>query len=126
VEALNRRIASVTGTLAEQGEPLSVLRYRENQQFRLHHDCLPNERNQRVVTMIVFLTDRFEGGATHFPFLGLGIRGQIGDALFFANTHADGSVDQRSRHEGLPVTKGEKWICTRWIRADRFDPWGMR
>lgn len=126
VEALNRRIAAVTGTLTEQGEPLAVLRYKESQQYRLHHDCLPGETNQRILTAIIFLTDRFEGGATFFPALGSGIRGRMGDALFFANTNPDGGVDQRSLHAGLPVTKGQKWICTRWIRANSFDPWGMR
>ncbi|WP_428628989.1 hypothetical protein [Sphingopyxis sp.] len=43
-----------------------------------------------------------------------------------AAKRGNGDVDERSRHAGLSVTRGEKWICTRWIRARDFDPWGMR
>ncbi len=126
IEALNRRIAAVTGTRVEQGEPLAVLRYAAGQQYRLHHDCLPGEDNQRAMTLIAYLSDGFEGGATHFPAINAGIRGNPGDAIMFANTLADGQVDQRSQHAGLPVMRGEKWVCTRWIRSRDFDPWGMR
>lgn len=126
VEALNRRIAAVTDTRVEQGEPLAVMRYAPGQEYRLHHDCLPGEPNQRVKTVIVYLNDGYEGGATHFPTIDCAIRVKAGDAVVFTNVLPDGSVDQHSRHAGQPVTRGEKWICTRWIRARDFDPWGMR
>jgi len=126
IHALDRRIAAVSGTRVEQGEPLSVLRYTPGQQYRLHHDCLPGEVNQRVMTAIVYLNDGYEGGATQFPAIDAEFRGEVGDAILFVNTLPDGGVDERSRHAGLPVTRGEKWICTRWIRTRDFDPWGMR
>ena len=126
VEALNRRIAAVAGTRVEQGEPLAVLRYAPGQQYRLHHDCLPGEDNQRILTLIAYLNSDFEGGATQFPVADAKIRGQTGDAVLFQNTLPDGRPDERSRHAGLSIVKGEKWICTRWIRARDFDPWGMR
>ena len=126
IHMLDRRIAAVTSSRVEQGEPLTVLRYAPGQQYRLHHDCLPGEANQRVVTAIVYLDDDYDGGATEFPAINTEFRGRTGDAILFANTLADGQVDERSRHAGLPVTRGEKWICTRWIRARDFDPWGMR
>lgn len=124
VHALNRRIASLTGTQVEQGEPLAVMRYAPGQQYRLHHDCLSGERNQRIITVIVYLNEDFEGGATRFPELGLDFRARTGDAILFANVLPDGGADERSRHAGLPVTGGRKWICTRWIRRLPFDPWG--
>lgn len=126
VEALNRRIATATGTRVEQGEPLTVLRYAPGQQYRLHHDCLPGERNQRIITAIVYLNDGYAGGATRFPELGIEFKGKTGDAIVFANVRGDGEIEEASRHAGHPVETGEKWICTRWIRAADFDPWGMR
>ncbi len=48
------------------------------------------------------------------------------DLIVDAAKRGNGDVDERSRHAGLSVTRGEKWICTRWIRARDFDPWGMR
>lgn len=126
LEALNRRIALATRTTVEQGEPLTVLRYRPGQQYRLHHDCLPGEANQRGMTVICYLNDGYDGGATEFPAAGMDFRGQVGDAIVFANTLRNGHVDESSRHAGLPVTQGEKWIATRWIRQRDFDPWGLR
>lgn len=125
IHALNRRIAAVTGSTIEQGEPLTVLRYMPGQQYRPHHDCLPGEPNQRVMTAIVYLNDDFDGGATAFDVLAEPLRPMRGDALIFLNTRPDGRPDERSRHAGLPVTRGEKWIATRWIRRTRFDPWGL-
>jgi prolyl 4-hydroxylase len=125
LEAFNRRIAAVTKTRAEQGEPLTILRYRPGEQYRLHHDCLPGEANQRVMTVICYLNDGYQGGTTEFPVAGIEFRGEPGDALIFRNTLADGNADERSRHAGLPVTEGEKWIATRWIRFRNFDPWGF-
>lgn len=126
VEAINRRIAAASGTRVEQGEPLTVLRYAPGQEYRLHHDCLPGERNQRVVTAILYLNDGYGGGATAFPAAGCEVQGRTGDLVVFGNTLPDGHVDERSRHAGLPVTRGEKWVATRWIRQHDFDPWGMR
>lgn len=126
VHALNLRLAAATGTDVEAGEPLIVLRYDPGQQYREHHDCLPGEANQRVRTAIVYLNEDYQGGETSFPAAGLDIKGHTGDMLTFANTRADGQADLDSRHIGQAVTSGTKWICTRWIRRSRFDPWGLR
>ena len=40
IRALNRRIAAISDTEIDQGEALSVLRYRPHQQYRTHHDAL--------------------------------------------------------------------------------------
>jgi prolyl 4-hydroxylase len=67
VHALNLRIAALSTSREEQGEPLSLLRYRPGQQYRLHHDCLPGETNQRASTFIAYLNHAYTGGATQFP-----------------------------------------------------------
>lgn len=126
VHALNMRVAALTGTRETQSEPLAVMRYAPGQQYRLHHDCLPGEPNQRIITVITYLNGDYRGGATAFPAIDLEFRAEPGDALMFANILPDGRADERSRHAGLPVTSGSKWICTRWIRRSTFDPWGMR
>lgn len=126
IEALNRRIAVATKTRAEQGEPLTILRYSPGQQYRPHHDCLPGEANQRIATAICYLNEGYAGGSTEFPAASIDFRGEIGDMILFRNTLPNGRPDENSRHAGLPVTGGEKWIATRWIRARDFDPWDMR
>jgi prolyl 4-hydroxylase len=120
IHALNRRIAAATGTEATQGESLQVLRYRPGQEYKPHFDAVAGEPNQRILTLLVYLTDDYEGGETVFLRTGLRFKGKSGDALVFRNALADGRGDEMSQHAGLPVTKGEKLIASRWIRARPF------
>lgn len=123
VNRINRRIAAATSTKVEAGEPLHMLRYAPGQEYKPHLDAIPGAANQRVLTVLVYLNDGYKGGETDFPELGIAIGGAAGDALMFRNTEADGRADPRTRHSGLPVTSGTKWLATRWIRETRYDPW---
>ena len=122
VTALNRRIAAASATDFDQGEPLQVLSYRPGQQYRSHFDAIAGLDNQRIMTVIVYLTDDYKGGETAFARTGLRFRGHKGDALLFRNTLPDGRPDPMSEHAGLPVTAGAKVIASRWIRARPFVP----
>lgn len=121
VHALNRRIAAASGTRADQGEPLQILRYRPGQEYKPHFDAIPGFGNQRTLTFLVWLNDDYAGGETHFLATGLKAKGRAGDALLFRNAGADGRRDENAAHAGLPVTGGEKWLASRWIRAARYD-----
>lgn len=125
VQAINRRIAAATATDVTQGEPLTVLRYNPGQQYRPHLDTLPNEGNQRLRTAILYLNDGYRGGETHFPLLGVTVAARTGDLLIFDNVDARDAPEARSRHAGLPVTAGTKWIATRWIRARPITAWEL-
>lgn len=120
IHALNCRIAAATGTAAAQGEPLHVLRYRPGQEYKSHVDTLGGDPNQRIVTVLVYLNDDYQGGETRFDRTGLVFRGGVGDALIFHNVDAEGRADLLTRHSGLPVETGEKLIASRWIRARPF------
>ena len=120
IHALNRRIAAVTNTGVAQGEPLQVLRYRPGQEYKPHSDALTGDDNQRLITVLLYLNRGYEGGETRFVETGLTFRGEVGDALVFHNADAEGRADPLARHAGLPVTKGEKYLSTRWIRARAF------
>ena len=121
IHALNRRIAAASETDVAQGEPLQVLRYKPGDQYRTHFDAIPGFANQRILTMIVWLNQDYEGGETFFPTPGLKLRRRAGDALLFRNAGGDGRRDPDSAHAGLPVTAGQKWIASRWIRARPFE-----
>lgn len=123
VQAILKRIAAATGTQVAQGEPLTVLHYAPGQEYRAHMDALPHTANQRVETVLLYLNEGYVGGETRFEASGLTVAGRGGDALWFANTLPDGSPDPASRHSGLPVRQGTKWLATRWIRARPFDVW---
>lgn len=125
VRAINLRIASASDTDVARGEPLTVLRYAPGQEYRPHFDALPNVANQRVKTVLIYLNEGFGGGETLFLSNGLKVTPRAGDAILFDNTMTGGSVDKLSRHAGLPVTHGVKWLATRWIRAKPYDPWAQ-
>jgi prolyl 4-hydroxylase len=116
ISAVNRRIAAASGTDFKCGEPLQVLRYRPGQEYRPHFDALPTNENQRVLTMLVYLNSGYSGGETYFTRAGLKVAGKTGDALLFRNAGPDGSPDPNAEHAGLPVSSGEKYLASRWIR----------
>jgi prolyl 4-hydroxylase len=115
VRAINARIAAATGTQIGQGEPLQIMRYRPGQQYRPHVDGVGGGANKRVLTAIAWLNDDYEGGETAFTELGLTVRGRKGDLLVWRNLLDDGALDRGMRHAGLPVTRGAKYIASRWI-----------
>jgi prolyl 4-hydroxylase len=119
IHALNRRLASASGTEVRAGEPLQVLRYAPGQRYHDHSDALPGvaPSQQRVLTFLVYLNDEYEGGETAFPAADLKVRGSVGDGLLFRNASPSGVPDPRAVHAGLPVTAGAKLIASRWIRA---------
>lgn len=123
VRAINLRLAAISNSQVAQGEALTVLRYRPGQQFRLHTDILPQVRNQRMATVLVYLNDGFGGGETSFPDHRLTIRPKAGDAIVFDNVDAYNRPLATARHAGEPVRSGIKWLATRWIRARPFDVW---
>lgn len=122
IQAFLGRIADVSGAPVANGEPLHVLRYRPGQQYRPHHDAhsYAPVAQRRHHTAILYLNNDYDGGETAFPELGLKVRGVTGDLLLFDNLDSNGNPDPRMMHAGEPVTAGEKWIATRWIRGSDY------
>ena len=120
VHALNRRLAAASGTAYEQGEATLILRYKPGQEYKPHFDFVRSEHNQRFKTVLVYLNHDYKGGETVFPDIGLSVNGRKGDALIFTSALPDRSVDQLSKHAGMPVSGGVKYLCTKWIRETRW------
>lgn len=49
------------------------------------------------------------------------VKGRKGDALLFRNADDRGQLDPSSQHSGEPVTSGEKFIASRWIRQQALN-----
>jgi prolyl 4-hydroxylase len=123
IHKINRRIARVTRTRVSWGEPLHILSYAPGQEYRPHVDSLPGVTNQRHWTVLIYLNAGYSGGETRFDAAGVQFAGHAGDALIFRNVDEEGRPDLASRHAGLPVTTGTKWLATRWIRQRDYHPW---
>jgi prolyl 4-hydroxylase len=122
VHAINRRLAAVSGTTYKQGEATLILRYKGGQEYRPHFDFVRSELNQRFKTVLVYLNHDYKGGETYFPEIDLKVKGRKGDALIFTSALPNRTVDPLSKHAGLPVTQGVKYLCTKWIRERRWVP----
>ncbi len=107
-------------------EKTQVQKYSIGNEFKDHFDWFDEidkdfigNRGQRTWTIMVYLNDVDSGGETNFPKLGLNIIPKKGKAVVWNNLHEDGSGNYEVIHSGKPVTKGEKWIITKWIRSNK-------
>ena len=121
IHAINRRVAAATGTPYENGETLQSLRYSPGQEYRPHFDYVAGD-NRRLWTALIYLNEDYDGGETEFVRTGLKVKGSTGDVLVFGNAAPNGESDPLAEHAGLPVTRGVKYLATRWIREGRYIP----
>ncbi|BDT69069.1 hypothetical protein os1_32570 [Comamonadaceae bacterium OS-1] len=126
VAQLEQRLADLADWPEDRGEGLQILNYGTGGEYVPHFDFFPPEQpssqvalrrgGQRVATLIVYLNTVEEGGETFFPKLNLKIKAVQGNALYFSYTNSKNELDRMTLHGGSPVTRGEKWIMTKWMR----------
>jgi prolyl 4-hydroxylase len=126
---LEARIARLLDWPLENGEGLQILRYRPGAEYKPHYDyfdpaepgtpAILKRGGQRVASLVCYLNTPEAGGATVFPDVGLDVAPIRGNAVFFSYDRPDPST--RSLHGGAPVTAGEKWVATKWMREGRFE-----
>ena len=134
IARLDRRLSRLMNLPLENGEGLQVLHYPTGAGSEPHLDYLQpgNAANresiarsgQRVSTLVTYLDDVPAGGQTVFPALGWATSPLRGNAVYFEYADDHGTVDARSLHASAPVTQGEKWVVTKWMRQRRFVPAG--
>ena len=128
IQTIEQRIAELLRWPLAHGEGLQILRYRPGAEYRPHHDYFDPQHpgtarvlqrgGQRVGTLVMYLNTPAGGGATTFPDVGLEIAPVRGNAVFFSYERAH--PDTRTLHGGAPVTAGEKWVATKWLRQRVF------
>ncbi len=125
-EKIRSFISSFTKLPFENQEKLTVLRYEKDQQFTTHHDCFSTEckyikyGGQRVVSVIIYLNQEFEGGETRFPMFNFNVVPKTGMIVIW-NNMINGRVNSLMKHAGKPVKNGIKWIITTWVRENKFE-----
>jgi len=130
IAMLDRRIAAVMNMPVENGEGLQILHYRTGGLYSPHYDFFaPHESGskphlanggQRVSSLVIYLNDVEDGGATVFPELKLQVGPKKGGAVYFEYCNSRDQIDAKTLHGGMPVLKGEKWIATKWMRQRRY------
>ena len=131
VRMVERRICDLVGIDPAWGESFQGQRYAPGQEFRAHYDWFdtaqaywPAEEargGQRSWTVMIYLNDVEEGGATTFDRIGAAIEPQAGALLAWNNALADGRPNLDALHAAQPVVRGIKYVITKWFRTR---PWG--
>jgi prolyl 4-hydroxylase len=126
---LESRIATLLDWPLANGEGLQILRYGPGAEYKPHYDyfdpaepgtpTILKRGGQRVASLVCYLNTPEAGGATVFPDAGLEVAPVQGNAVFFSYDRADPAT--RTLHGGAPVTAGEKWVATKWMREGRFE-----
>lgn len=115
----------LTGYPESNQEMLQVAMYEEGGEFKAHYDacsdpdktyCDRMNRNagQRRTTLLVYLNEEFDGGETTFVNKNTSIKPKSGNAVMFWDTYEDESLIEATKHRGMPVHNGNKWIATVW------------
>jgi len=89
-------------------EGYALLRYREGDGYTEHTDAMA-ESNPRIVSMLLYLNDDFEGGELVFNRQDLEIKPKAGSIVVFPSnwTHP---------HSSSPIIKGIKHAIVSWCR----------
>eukprot|EP00878_Enallax_costatus_P005814 GHUV01006101.1.p2 GENE.GHUV01006101.1~~GHUV01006101.1.p2 ORF type:complete len:311 (+),score=106.74 GHUV01006101.1:1476-2408(+) len=100
-------------------ESPQVAKYEAGQHFLAHEDGFPAllataNGFQRHATLLLYLNDVQQGGATHFDHLGISVQPKQGMALLFFPSYANGTSDPRSLHTAQDAVD-TKWVMQQWI-----------
>ena len=130
---LAARLDAVMGIPRSHGETIQGQRYRQGEEYRHHCDFFRVEREhwqrerrrggQRTWSAMIYLNDVSGGGATDFPTLGFAVKPETGMLLTWNNMDRTGRPNRATRHAGMPVTDGVKYVVTQWYRVEE---WSLR
>ncbi|KAH8247641.1 hypothetical protein KR038_007567 [Drosophila bunnanda] len=119
-----QRTADMTGLDMDSAEELQVVNYGIGGHYEPHFDFARKEEKRafeglnlgnRIATVLFYMSDVEQGGATVFTSLHAALFPKKGTAAFWMNLHRDGEGDVRTRHAACPVLTGTKWVSNKWI-----------
>jgi prolyl 4-hydroxylase len=132
IRKLETRFSRLLGIEPVYGETIQGQRYTAGQEFKQHIDWFTPDSvpwsierdhgGQRNFTAMVYLNEVEEGGETDFPFLDLAIAPRRGTLVVWNNADENGVPNPWMIHAGNPVTRGFKYIITKWYRCRPWRP----
>ena len=140
VKKIQNRFSDLLNIPIQNFEALKIQMYNPMGFFKLHNDGFSNSFDEngnslfpcvdglypnRIVTLIVYLNDVTEGGATVFPKLNLRFQPKKGTGLIFMPSELPsgrnkGKIIPNLIHES-DVVYEEKYICTQWAWPSNYD-----
>ncbi|CAF1015938.1 unnamed protein product [Adineta ricciae] len=132
VKCIEERFARFQGNLdLEYLEPLQVVKYTSEQEFKPHYDWFPTDdlvqsSDQRLTTFVTYLYSNCSRGETEFlkiPFHKSGLRFPpiSGNSIFWYNVDDQGKGDASTYHAGRPPKDGGLKIgLNTWTRSKKI------
>ncbi|XP_075254210.1 prolyl 4-hydroxylase subunit alpha-1-like isoform X2 [Convolutriloba macropyga] len=120
VAAVSSRIGHILTKDMRFSESYQIANYGIGGHYYIHHDYFTEEAlknlksaiakgwSNRLITMVVYLSDVLEGGNTVFPKLDIAVAPRKGSAVVWENLRSDGTPYEETLHAGCPVLIGSK------------------
>jgi prolyl 4-hydroxylase len=126
INSVISRVCKMTGYSVDHAEDLQVVKYQPNGFYHGHHDSCCDDSKEckkflvggghRVRTMVIYLNEDFEGGATRFINLDKDVKPPKYSGVLFHTLDAKSEkCHPKALHAGLPIDSGEKYIANVWI-----------
>ncbi|XP_004521307.1 prolyl 4-hydroxylase subunit alpha-1-like [Ceratitis capitata] len=123
-ERINKRIEDMTGFDLDGSEMLQVMNYGLGGHYDTHFDFfnvsmtadIVAMQGDRKATVLFYMTDVDQGGATVFPNIQTAVFPKKGTAVMWYNLNNRFQGDYKTLHAGCPVLVGSKWVTNKWVR----------
>ncbi|XP_067617139.1 prolyl 4-hydroxylase subunit alpha-1-like isoform X2 [Eurosta solidaginis] len=123
-KSINKRIIDMTGFNLTGSEMLQVMNYGLGGHYATHYDFFNVSMSSDIVamqgdrkaTVLFYMSDVDQGGATVFPNIKKAIFPKKGTAVMWYNLNNRYEGDYKTLHSGCPVLVGSKWVTNKWIR----------
>jgi Rps23 Pro-64 3,4-dihydroxylase Tpa1-like proline 4-hydroxylase len=91
----------------KEAESYSLLRYTTGQHYKQHYDG--NIESGRVISVLIYLNDDYDGGEIEFPNFNLKIKPKSGTLILFPSNYA-------YSHIAHDVISGTKYVIVTWLK----------
>lgn len=116
VNNIRLKVSELSGLPIENQEQFHFVKYNVSGEYKIHHDGLNREK-----TAVIYLNDGFQGGETVFPKVDRVVKPETGKLVIWENYNKEGERIEESKHAGLPVEFGTKYIAVIWIRNTKYE-----